>query len=95
MLKKLWTLLKRATVGEKLEDVGRTGSVWDATANVDIRRVSDGRLFVTLSLTSTTFAQLNNRVTTYAYLNDAAVEQLAANLVLAIKKKETLERSSG
>ncbi len=90
MLSKLWTTLKRVTVGERLKEVGRATGKWGAAAGVDVRRVSDGSTCVTLSLSSNVTFELNNRTTIYAYLDDKAAEKVAADLLQAIKQRSMI-----
>ncbi len=90
MLSALWTTLKRSTFGEKLKVVGRASGEWGATIDVDIRRVSDGREFITISATSNFTVEINGRTTTYAYLNDAEVEKLSKALAQAVAERRAL-----
>lgn len=90
MLNTLWSSVKRLTVGEKIKDVGEVTGERGARATVDIRRVTSGEAFVTLSVTSNFTVEINGRTKTYAYLDEAAAEELAAHLARAIKQKETI-----
>lgn len=87
MFNTIWSTLKRATVGEKLRDVGKARGGWGTAAGVDIRRMSDGRTFVTLTVSSNFSVEANGRKTVYAYFDDAEVEKLSAVLTQAVEAR--------
>ena len=84
MFSKLWSTVKRATLGERIKDVGRVGGRWGANCGVDVRRGSGASTYVTLTLASNFTFEFNSRTTTYAYLDDEAAERLAHHLLAAV-----------
>ena len=90
MIGKVWSFLKRVTVGETLKKIGTVHGEYGATTGVDIRRGSDGRALVTVHLSSNFTVEINHRTTTYVYLDDTSAEKLANDLLRAVRERKVM-----